>query len=286
MHSCAIDEINDLYCWGNNGNGQLGKGHNSSTIANATPALPSNHSTLQSQGGTAKVATGSYHTCALTFSGNIFCWGANGSGQLGNGNTISHYDPRPINTSGVPVADRTFVDISTNSSSTCAVTSTGKAYCWGGNQFGKLGNRVNNTGNMPRPAQVQTDYIFTGVISTGEKPTCAVATHPTNNSNSVICWGENSVGQLGVGTVSGPVFDPTPIPELSSGLPGTHTDDYRKVTSVSSGRYFNCAVIENGETFCWGMGVDGRLGNGDTVDQRSPVRVKMDNNLGAAQWVY
>jgi alpha-tubulin suppressor-like RCC1 family protein len=125
-HSCGITTSGSAYCWGNNSSGQLGDG--STTNRNQPTAVT---------GGLAfnAISVGSNHTCALTAGGIAYCWGSNASGQLGDGTTVQHSDPRPV----LSPAGVTFTFITAGDSHSCAVASSGVAYCWGLNADGQLG---------------------------------------------------------------------------------------------------------------------------------------------------
>ena len=128
------------------------------------------------------VSAGGQHTCGVSVAENVYCWGANGTGQLGDGTT----DGRT--TAGPPIAMPTpdpISRITTGDDHTCAITAAGEAYCWGWNLLGQLG--VGDTLNRLAPTKVNLPAGVKLVeISTGGAHTCGVA-----DDGRALCWGSN-----------------------------------------------------------------------------------------------
>src|SRR5450755_3180689 len=133
--TCALDSIGAAYCWGLNNWGNLGDG---STTSSNTPAAVDAGGVLAGKTLT-QISVGGEHACALDSSGAAYCWGINGSGELGDGNTRDSSIPVAVNTSGV-LAGKTLTQISAGDDATCALDSSGAAYCWGLNNYGQLGD--------------------------------------------------------------------------------------------------------------------------------------------------
>ncbi|MFB9066769.1 RCC1 domain-containing protein [Pseudofulvimonas gallinarii] len=146
FHTCAVLTTGAVRCWGINEDGQLGDG---STIDRSTPVNVSGFST----GGHA-VAAGALHTCAVTTGGAARCWGYNGWGQLGNGTTTSSLVP--VNVTGLSSG---VLAIAAGGSHSCAAGTDGRARCWGGNEYGQLGDDTWNDSTTP-VFVLQADGIF------------------------------------------------------------------------------------------------------------------------------
>jgi alpha-tubulin suppressor-like RCC1 family protein len=140
-HACALVS-GGLSCWGHDQYGQLGDGRSGYGAISSTPVPVSGLAA-----GVASVSGGSYHTCAVLSSGGIACWGSNNVGQVGNGTTIDTSTPVGVSGLGSGV-----VAVSADRLHTCAVTTTGRALCWGWNLYGQLGN--GSTTNSSTPVSV------------------------------------------------------------------------------------------------------------------------------------
>ena len=243
-HVCALTTSGGVKCWGDNGRGQLGDGTRKERLK------PVGVSGLGS--GVTAISAGYVHTCALTTSGGVKCWGNNGGGELGDGTTK---------------ASRTPVDVSGLSSGvtaisaggylhTCALTTAGGVKCWGYNYYGQLGDGT----TTQRLTPVDISGLTSGVAAIsagGTYHTCALTT-----SGGVKCWGSNGVGQLGDGTTT-ERLKPVDVSRLGSG-----------VAAISAGgRAHTCALTTSGGVKCWGANHFGQLGDGTTKNRLKPVDV-------------
>src|SRR5690606_17744511 len=130
---------------------------------------------------------GGGHTCAIATTGDAYCWGNGSSGQLGNGgNTNAN---TPVRVEAAP--DMKFVAIDAGTFHTCAVATTGDAYCWGLGTEGQLGNGGNTNANTPTRVEANPGTKFIA-IDAGGRHTCAIAT-----TGDAYCWGLGTEGQLG-----------------------------------------------------------------------------------------
>jgi alpha-tubulin suppressor-like RCC1 family protein len=122
-----------VLCWGNNQQGQVGDG---SQIQQLAPAQ-----VYGITGGATSVTAGGFHTCALVNSG-VRCWGFNSFGQLGNG--LTTLSKVPVNVSGLTGGVITVVagGVNYDEEHTCAITNQNSLKCWGGNEYGQLGDNL------------------------------------------------------------------------------------------------------------------------------------------------
>jgi alpha-tubulin suppressor-like RCC1 family protein len=247
-HTCARKMDSTLWCWGFNGAGQLGDG------TTVTPrALPVQVTTL---GVTVvEVAAGVAHTCARKMDGTLWCWGHSGKGQVGDG-SLDTPKPSPVQVStlGTDVAGMT-----AGYEHTCARKGDGTLWCWGDNNSGQLGDGTMTT---PRPLPVQVSMLGGAVsqVAAGFYHTCA-----RRSDGTLWCWGDNTWGQLGIGTASPfPRLTPVQVAALGS-----------TVTAVAIGVYHSCATKADRTVWCWGRNNYGLLGDGTTMDSPTPVQVHL-----------
>ena len=181
-HNCALMQDGTVSCWGANTNGQIGLNPAVSRFSN----LPS---PVQGINTAVQIASGANHSCALLSSGSIVCWGANGAGQLDNGNA------QPVLTdSFVPLtvtAPGPFVAMGLGSAHTCGLLISGQLFCWGDDTQGELGDGNGNTQWSQVPLIPKTTVTFSD-ITAGTQFTCAAS--PTGPAQ---CWGSNTFSQLG-----------------------------------------------------------------------------------------
>lgn len=200
-----------------------------------------------------QVAAGTYHSCALTSSGGVKCWGNGFAGRLGNGGTTNSSVPVDVTglTSGV-------TSISVGASHTCALTSAGGVKCWGLGSLGRLGN--GDTTNQVVPVDVTGLDSGVAQISAGMEHTCAVTV-----AGALKCWGEGDSGRLGTGTTAD-ATTPVDATALSVG-----------VAQVAASALHTCVLTVDGGVKCWGYRLFGRIGNGGstslTSTQLTPVDV-------------
>jgi uncharacterized repeat protein (TIGR01451 family) len=206
----------------------------------------------------AAIAGGYWHTCALK-GGQVYCWGDNDSGQLGDGTTTDSNTPTLVADGAMGNSGVTAV--AAGAFHTCAIKS-GALYCWGYNGYGQLGNGT--YANSTTPVAVTNMGSGVTAVAAGVYHTCAI------KFGALYCWGYNWAGQLGNGTHMNSTT-PVAVTGMGSGVGG--------VTAVAAGYYHTCA-IQYGALYCWGWNEVGQLGMGSWWGQYpTPVRV-VDGDMG------
>lgn len=251
-HTCALLTTGNVRCWGYNNYGQLGY-NSQENIGDNEAAWWGRDVKVGTElsGITVKdIVAGGNHTCVITNSDKVRCWGLNSSGQLGYGNTKQigddeyPYDAGDVDVGG-PVAQ-----LAAGSDHTCALLQNGNMKCWGYNYHGQLGYGTSGWyANLASPGLDVTTGGKVLQISTGAAHTCALL-----SSGSIKCWGLNNYGQLGYNG-GGNLSTPSASAMNLSGFTA-----YR----VSAGLNHTCALLSSGAARCWGLNNYGQLGYGHT----------------------
>lgn len=204
--------------------------------------------TAEVGGNWRQVDAGATTTCAVSASRHLFCWGFDGDGLLGNGggNTDSNV---PVEVAG---AGADWDTVSVGDLSACARRTSGRLYCWGGDQFGALGNGGGNTSSNI-PAEVAGGATDWASVSTYSDTTCAVKT-----TGHLFCWGTDEMGVLGNGGT-----------DTDSSMPVEVAGGASNWAAVAVGNEHVCARKTTGRLFCWGRDSDGNLGDGPSLVHRS-----------------
>jgi alpha-tubulin suppressor-like RCC1 family protein len=243
QHTCLRTKQGDVYCWGGNGDGQLGLGID-------TPQVPLPSKVELGERAT-YLAAGTYHTCAILEDGHVWCWGKNLSHQVGDGSADGAVStPVEVPSSAPAVA------LALGEAHSCGlfeVADIDDLHCWGSGSDGQTG--LTMTTGVPTP--VATSVVS---VAAGAFHTCFVFT-----GGLVQCMGSNSDLQLGVEGIGG-----TATPTTPTGLESIAMD------AVASGKGFHTCGVSAGRIYCWGDDDQGQLGAGFTSPHElvtSPIGV-------------
>ena len=267
--ACALSFDGILKCWGIGGSLGLGdyisRGDLPNQMGDNLPAVD------LGTGRTASLVTAGEASCALLDNGTVKCWGLNNSGQLGLGDTTDRGDQPGEMGDNLPAVDlgtgRTAMTIIAGpSGAMCAVLDNGTLKCWGWNLYGQLGlGDTTNRGDQPGEMGDNLPAVDLGTgrtaraVSVGYRSACALL-----DDGTVKCWGENDLGELGLGDTTnrgdqpGQMGDNLPVVDLGTG---------RTARAITVGDYHACALLDDGTVKCWGWNSDdGTLGLGDTIN--------------------
>lgn len=241
-HTCvATDDLPpQLFCWGDNTYGQLGTGDRDDR---ASPFE------LTGLGNVIRIAAGVSHTCAVVDTGEVSCWGLNDEGQLGLDPNTDPEVLTPQLVVGLPPAERIYPG---NKQTCLRGQGDRELHCWGGNEFGQLGDGT----VTPRftPALIP-DVAEVADVITGLRHTCAL-----DNEFTLFCWGANDHGQLGTPMSPTPQTTPAQVATEVRLFAGKHAEH-------------SCSVGIDDVVRCSGLNDSGQLGNGtyESTDQPTPV---------------
>ena len=200
---------------------------------------------------TPRLVSGEDFICWLASNGGVWCLGSGDYGQLGDGLFADSADVavQPVG------LDSGVVAIAAGEQHACAIKDDASLWCWGENNDGQIGDGT--TVNAGSPVEVQASEVEIVRVGLGEEHSCAV-----DNAGGTYCWGQNSDGQVGIGTNDAKVLVPTLVASLTVPM-----------HDVRAGDNFTCALSQSGSVACWGQGDSGRLGNGSDAESLAPVWV-------------
>lgn len=299
-HTCGLTDGLDAFCWGANGDAQLGE------FSFGEPTVEE----IQTLLGWTRISAGNAHTCALRSDGVAFCWGNNTLGQAGIGSASGSISPTRVRLSTrlldlsagedracgravdgtvycwgglwagtdpggadllTPQPTPTAVQaapqmsgLSTGGGATCGFDATGFGYCWGANMNGEIGDGTQTGSASPRRIASDVELI---AVSAGGAHACGIAV-----SGVGLCWGDNSHGQLGAPGSS--VTDRCTRAMLPCSTRPVSVFGAQQFTSISAGLgAHTCGVTVRGNLYCWGAGGMGQLGDGRFVGSDIPIKV-------------
>jgi alpha-tubulin suppressor-like RCC1 family protein len=247
-HTCVVAFDGRVRCWGLGNSGRLGYGN---IMAIGDTELPHTAGDVQVGVPVKDIVAGAAHTCVLTGTNAVRCWGEGGYGQLGYDDTNDIGDNEMPSIAGDIAVGGQVRQLAAGAQHTCALLEDATIRCWGAGSGGRLGyGNEQNVGDNESPASVgSVDVGMAAVeIAAGGSHTCAVLADRT-----LRCWGSGVFGQLGHGSVEaiGDTEKPAAKPVVPVGAPVDH---------VWTGRDHTCVQIASGGLRCWGRNLDGRLG--------------------------
>jgi alpha-tubulin suppressor-like RCC1 family protein len=247
--TCGYTNLGRGYCWGSGTFDRLASAADSSCFGDggtspctlapkrfAGPALEFTTLAVDSTSG-----------CGVTTSKQLYCWGADGAGQIGNGSRGGGAEP-----SLATVAQVRFDSVTVGGAHACALSTTREAYCWGADGRGQLGD--NRTINSTTPIPVAGGLTFSS-ISAGREHTCGIA------GGKAYCWGNNDFGQLGAGTAGTDSHVPIAVATAEN------------FSAVTAGEAHTCGLTTGGSAVCWGRGDLGQTGAAALTSGATPIVV-------------
>ena len=294
-HSLAIDDAGQIYAWGNNYQ------DNPDNISG--PVNISGEGDLPSKGRILAISAGISHSLAIDDAGQIYAWGYQENGRLGNGNTTTSFHNTPINISNKgDIASRNIVAISAGEKHSMAIDYTGRIYTWGNGDDFRLATENNNDRATPVYGNMYWTSTSIVAISAGGEYSMAI-----DHNGQIFTWGNGGQGQLGTNStqtelnptnISGngdlpnymgkyiasiefkddTVFDKDVT--IKGGLMGS--ENIIEIKSIVAGTQHSLAIDSAGGIYAWGRGDYGKLGTGNTNNQITPVKISGNGDLGSS----
>jgi alpha-tubulin suppressor-like RCC1 family protein/uncharacterized protein YjdB len=236
--TCGFTNLGRGYCWGRASVGQTGVAPDSTCFDEGTRdscILPPKR--MNGDLSFTTISAGDEFACGITTDRLLYCWGTDVDGQIGNGGAGGGVNPALAT-----VKQERFVALSAGARHACALNESGRAFCWGADESGQLGDVRSMNSTTPIPVADST-LRFT-MISAGDNHTCGLS-----NTGAAYCWGRGTEGQIG----NGGMFNedvPTPV---TGGI---------VFTAIAAGGSHTCGVSTSGSMHCWGLNESGQLGSG------------------------
>lgn len=255
-HSCAMLEGGTQFiCWGGGNQGQLGYGNTQNIGDDEFPAAIG---PVDIGADVELITIGGGHSCAITISGTVRCWGAGSGGALGYGNPNNIGDNEPPSAAGNVMIGAAIDGVSAGIRHTCAIQSNGALRCWGEGFNGQLGyGNTNTIGDDETPSAAPgapLSFPTAAVqVGAGLNHTCVLF-----EGGDVRCWGANNQGELGRGDTL----------DIGDDEPATTSDPIplgAPAVAIAVGDAHTCALLEDGAFRCWGSNNSGELGIGTNM---------------------
>ena len=249
--ACGIAGGN-LYCWGDNADGENGNG---TSTENNSPVQVTSPSTTWST-----VSQSGVDACAVTTGNALYCWGKNYYGEDGIGNTTASTTPQQITSPSL-----NWSTVSQSGNDACGITTGNALYSWGYNQYGEDGVGTTVENNSPVQVGVPTTPNWGGPVSQGGGDACAI------HGGALYSWGWNGYGEDGVGNTT-----------AYNAPQQVGTDTTWTAISQSDLNFDEAGCgIDNGKLYCWGRNSFGELGLGNTTAYHTPQQVGSDTTWTA-----
>lgn len=261
-HVLALKADGTVWAWGYNNYGQLG---DNTQITRYTPVQVLSEDASTPLTDIIYIAAGANFSVAVNKQGEVWSWGQNDYGQLGDGSKNAKYTPTRVkaNLSGI-------IKVACGMRHTVALKADGSVYSWGDNTNGQLGDNTATQRLIPVKVLETTDDYVTDALSIS---TTNYSTHILKANGTVISVGLGTSGQLGNG---GKVN--TKLPVIVSGVGGT--DTLTQVKNIKSGANTTYALRKDGTVASWGLGTNGELGNETSSNSLFPVEIVNHNADG------
>lgn len=258
-NTCVLDTAGQAYCWGYNYYGQVGNATTNTELSPVSVDMTGMNGEVFTE-----IQAGQDFICGVSDVGNVWCWGYNGDGALGDGTYTNRSVPTQIDRTNA--GSIVFTHLAVDDNAACAWSAAGDAYCWGYHPI-RIGKPDYNYYEVPFDAR---SGVLAGKTVTeigfGYEAVCAVA------DGLLYCSGAGYYGQMGDGT-GNDAPDWIPV-DMTGPING------KTIIQLTGGNDFDagfiCALDDAGQTYCWGSNNYGQLGNGDADQRNTPTPVNQN----------
>lgn len=248
--TCGIKTDNTGWCWGNDSNGKLGIGATGASNAPVEIDGASSWKVIR-----ASLSGFSTATCGIKSDDTAWCWGSDFSGTVGNGAIAGNQEsPSPVS------GGATWKDIDVGALHACGIQSDNTGWCWGSDSYGEIGNGA-TTGLQIAPVSINGGHTWKSLRG-GASITCGI-----KSDDTTWCWGYGYSGGIGAG-------GSTTTADVPTAVSGGHS-----WAMIDTGAEYNCGISADGALYCWGLGTNGSLGNGDAPERYIPNPQAINNSL-------
>ncbi len=262
FHTCVLTSDSMAYCWGSNQRSAISQ---TRSMINSNIAIPVNTSGSIRRLNVISIETGFDTSCLIASDNNVYCWGSNSTGQLGNNQTSNRLTPSKSVSGDL---SKTILKSITIGNATCATDQLGSPYCWGTNSYGQLGNGSYSDSFVPAAVN-RSGVLLNKTIkkfAIGDQHTCSIA-----SDDNAYCWGKNTNGELGDNTW---ISSSLPVPIYKSGSLFDKT-----ILDITAGHSHTCVIASDNNGYCWGLNNHGQIGVGDLVSYKEPKAVFIGGEL-------
>ncbi|SHK21757.1 Alpha-tubulin suppressor [Desulfatibacillum alkenivorans DSM 16219] len=254
-HSLALTSQGEVWTWGDNSRGQLGDGF----FYERRSPVKVRHIRTNPLINVLDAACGGKHSLAVTSDGTVWAWGANNDGQIGDGTLKNRQNPRQVMRFGKPLDG--VKAVAAGFAHSLALGVDGTVWAWGDNEFGQLGDCSDYDRKAPVQVMQSVDKPLDNVVAIAAGRAFSLA---LTRDGEVWAWGNNDVGQLGMGPNNSFIRDPLPV-RAANGVP------LKGVRAVTANGRHSLALMNDGSVLAWGAGDRGQLGQGAQNHEDHPA---------------
>ncbi|ACL06695.1 regulator of chromosome condensation RCC1 [Desulfatibacillum aliphaticivorans] len=269
-HSLALTAKGEVWTWGDNSKGQLGDGF----FYERRSPVKVRHIRTNPLENIVGAACGGKHSLAVASDGTVWAWGSNSDGQIGDGTLKNRQNPRQVMRFGKPLAG--VKAVAAGFAHSLALSVDGTVWAWGDNEFGQLGDCSDYDRKAPVQVMHSVDRPLDNVVAIAAGRAFSLA---LTRDGEVWAWGNNGVGQLGMGPHNGFVRDPLPV-RAANGVP------LKGVRAITANGRHSLALMNDGSVLAWGAGDRGQLGQGAQNHEDHPTLASLHSVICLAAGRY